>query len=642
MPAGLLLSRDDEVLGEWAKNELGLLGIDGLVSRPSNPPAAPLTARGGLVPRFGQGLRSCAPGRADEVYELKPRPMGWGSSGEVLVARHRRTGVLRAVKKIHKDQDDSTAQTEERRRHNRAHEVEALLRLDHPNVVRLFEVFEDEVQQCLVLELLQGGSLLDQLMPQNRPVSPLQQLSECLQREEQAKARSEPLPGASPPLQQTLQEHEAARLFWQMLSAVLHLHGHQVVHRDLKLEHFVFSEDKAPGKAPVLKLVDFGLAYPLAASEPLLPGGIGTRAYAAPEVVEGGQLSAHLADRTDVWSLGVCLHCMLTGRFLRRSDSWKSSEVCSVAGGDGSALPAEALHSARGTQLSPASTDLLRQMLQLAPERRPSAATLVEHRWLAFVAQEEFGKAAALLEPRLTSGIFSAAAAGPRLRQLLLLAVARQLEDADTTVLQLVFRTMEVLCQGRLCRTTMKAVAQRPLCDRLGSGREDVIAFVRELLRVLDVLDADGSGSLGFTELLAAAMLLETKGYRADGFPGLLAQVDLAQESCAVWRAFDMLSLGGETVTSASLYGCLRGPQKASGPETDPKRLPPKPVELEAMVRELSPKGVLWRQDFLAALKDQGPWQVVSDCDHVPLETEMPSTPQSTFTKTPSRRRDVT
>ncbi|CAJ1448521.1 unnamed protein product [Effrenium voratum] len=426
--------RSREDLADWTKLELGL--ATGRHPRRAKPTCRrPVVSPGCLVTRyFGttEGIGADAsyqePPDPAEVYELKPRPIGFGSSGEVLLARHRSTRALRALKKkskvsrkrliVDEDEGQPTPHEVGRRRRDEVREVEALLRLDHPNVVKLFEVFEDQDSICLVLELLPGSSLLELLMPKSS--SP--------------RAKPDRDVGRT-----CLPEMEAAEFFWQMLSAVLHLHGQRVVHRDIKLEHFIQAE------GGVLKLVDFGHAWPLqpfsspeaaeavievmVVQELTIPGGAGTSRYIAPEIQDESEVAAHLADRADMWALGVCLHAMLTGRLLPNCGTL--TKVASIN---------SAISQVDEGVLSASAHDLLEQLLQLKPENRPTSAAVARHPWLARAAHADLHPVMDLLShSRFITDLGVIADAKP-IRRLFLLVVAHELEDAQTYPYQALFR----------------------------------------------------------------------------------------------------------------------------------------------------------------------------------------------------------
>lgn len=169
------------------------------------------------------------------------RVLGAGMSGQVTTARHLSSGIEYAVKKMPYSSVEDV--------HALRSEISAMRRLDHPNIIRLHEVFEDQdtLQITLVMDLCSGGSLNQWL-----------------------KTRSE-----------KVQEFDAALLVYKMLKALCHCHEHGVVHRDIKLANFCF-ESEAPDAE--LKMIDFGLSRVLQSAGQLMQTCCGTIAYMAPEV----------------------------------------------------------------------------------------------------------------------------------------------------------------------------------------------------------------------------------------------------------------------------------------------------------------------------------------------------------------------
>jgi len=472
-----------------------------------------------------------------------------------------------------------------KRRQHEVREVEVLLRLDHPNVVKLFEVFEDEENICLVMELLKGGSLLERIVPSRSPRGmPWEEKSPRCDKQEQGRAI--PLP-----------EFEAARLFWQMLSAVIHLHGNRVVHRDIKLDHFIFSSGDEKAQ---LKLVDFGHAWPLkrhaAAAEGLIetegvvlmvvqeltiPGGAGTSRYVAPEVQDESDVVAQLADRADTWALGVCLHAMLTGRLLPMDGT-----LTKVASFDAkTSAISEAPMWWGGNKLSSQAVDLLQQLLRLKPEKRPTAAAIARHPWLEIAAHEDLAEAATFMIPRFSDLTVTMEATS--LRRLFLLAVARQLEDADCHPFHCLFRAMEAQCRGPLTEQAMASAIQR-----LGGvqnplpNQKLLMQVLKAVYLVMGAVDSDASGSISWGEFLASILLTQDvlKALRKK-------QLQETAFDRACFRAFDHLSLGDPKISANSLRRGLRS-HKAQKSVIDP----------EAMFRELGSARELSLEDFLLIL----------------------------------------
>eukprot|EP00299_Pterocystis_sp_00344_P006951 c2009_g1_i1.p1 GENE.c2009_g1_i1~~c2009_g1_i1.p1 ORF type:complete len:298 (+),score=55.30 c2009_g1_i1:64-957(+) len=166
-----------------------------------------------------------------------------------------------------------------------------------------------------------------------------------------------------------LDEHLARTYFFQILQAIQHIHACGVAHRDIKPENILvdFTTNS-------VKLIDFGFAT----TETLSRSTHGTLDYTAPEI-----LRRHGFDpkRADIWSCGVVLFVMLTGRLPFSGDS-HSQTARSIAAGY-FLLPAE---------LSPDAKDLISQMLQTDPCRRATIPQLLTHRFFRDLKHTEWAK----------------------------------------------------------------------------------------------------------------------------------------------------------------------------------------------------------------------------------------------------------
>ncbi|MCR9248097.1 MAG: bifunctional serine/threonine-protein kinase/formylglycine-generating enzyme family protein [bacterium] len=201
------------------------------------------------------------------AYRLLRR-LGEGSMGVVYLARHDATNRVVALKTIRQLHAGSTAQERFRR------EALAIARLRHPNVVTVFDAGEYDGVAYLAMELLSGRSL-DEVV-----------------RDAAAKSRLLPV-------------DEVARWGLDLAEALACAHAAEIIHRDVKPSNVRIT---AEGRAVLL---DFGLARDNALAEQLTVTGSfqGSPNFASPEQIEGGQ---SLDARTDVFSLGVTLHCCLT------------------------------------------------------------------------------------------------------------------------------------------------------------------------------------------------------------------------------------------------------------------------------------------------------------------------------------------
>jgi len=210
-----------------------------------------------------QGRFHKLPRKVTEAYDVSNTVLGTGYAGDVLKGKHRRNGTYHAFKTI------KLSKIKIERRQQLEGEIEVFLSMDHPHIVRLFDVYEGHGQITLVMELLSGGELFDRI--------------------EEKK---------------TLHETEASDAMRQMLLAVYYMHSHGIVHRDLKLENFLFD---APG-SNYLKLIDFGFSKTVGSMDTRMKFSCGTLSYLAPEVMQKNYTS-----QCDLWSLGVILFILLSG-----------------------------------------------------------------------------------------------------------------------------------------------------------------------------------------------------------------------------------------------------------------------------------------------------------------------------------------
>ena len=204
----------------------------------------------------------------EEVYDgVHNGPiLGSGVSGIVRKISHKKTGVEYAVKSL----DLGLVETKEALEQLRE-EIFIMCQLDHPNIVRLEEVYESHSEIYLVQELCLGGELFDRLDEQ-------------------------------PDYHYT--ETECARLIKQMLCAVRYLHSKGIIHRDLKLENFLFSSTSPDSE---LKMIDFGLSKHFRYGE-VQHEAVGTPYTVAPEVIRG-----QYDERCDIWAIGVIAFLLFSG-----------------------------------------------------------------------------------------------------------------------------------------------------------------------------------------------------------------------------------------------------------------------------------------------------------------------------------------
>ena len=279
----------------------------------------------GASPHLPQRYNAAAPVVDSSETRIGPyrvvRRLGAGGMGEVFLAYDDRLDRLVAIKRMRPDALRDPSRRERLRR-----EARAAARLSHPNVVQVYDLEEDEERgDAIVLEYVQGQTIAELLHAGPLPVE------------------------------------QAVELAGQVAEGLAAAHAAGLVHRDLKAENVVVT---AEGRA---KILDFGLVKPLdpGADSTMTEQGavLGTYRAMAPEQAEGAEVDA----RADLFSLGVLLYEMLTGR----SPFQGATPVATLRNLTGAAP--RPLDEAR-PDLPGELTDLVHSLLEKDPERRPAGA----------------------------------------------------------------------------------------------------------------------------------------------------------------------------------------------------------------------------------------------------------------------------
>lgn len=258
------------------------------------------------------------------VYALDHSQHQEGAFGKVVKARLREEFTqMYAVKVIRKKDEfkDSLAMRE----------IELLRKMDHPNIVKFKEVYEDYAYFYIVLEYLNGGDLHQNL------------------------EKSE-----------TFSESLTKEYIWQILLATNYLHNLQIVHGDLKPENFVLEKEGLE----LIKMIDFGLSDILK-KKTFLSQLSGSRFYIAPEVLRG-----NYTEKRDLWSIGVMLYLFITGELPFKGES-EDELFDIIRRGHFDVVKLE------DAKCSSELIDLCKGLLEMDPKRRLSAKDAIFHPWFA-------------------------------------------------------------------------------------------------------------------------------------------------------------------------------------------------------------------------------------------------------------------
>ena len=212
-------------------------------------------------------------GDITQYYEIIKK-IGDGGYGKIYKVKNKESGDIRAMKQILKSKIPDIEKFQ--------NEIKILSMVDHPNIVRLFEVIEDDKYFNLFQELCTGGELLSKV-------------------------------------KKPLKEKEIAKIFKQIMSAIAYCHEKGIVHRDMKLENILFSTESEDSP---IKIIDFGLSVLLGKKDvkenevtelkkygfKRMTTKVGTIYYMSPEVIKG-----NYDEKCDIWACGVILYTLLAG-----------------------------------------------------------------------------------------------------------------------------------------------------------------------------------------------------------------------------------------------------------------------------------------------------------------------------------------
>lgn len=233
---------------------------------------------------------------------------------------------------------------------NLRQEIQIMKHINHPNVVKLYEVLSSHSKIYLVLELVTGGELLNKVKEKGN-----------------------------------LSEEETRFYFQQIIAAVSFCEKQHIAHRDLKLENVLLDQD---GR---VKISDFGLSGLFkfdSTSISLMHTTCGTVNYLAPEVFGNQGYDGHVAD---IWSCGVILYALFTGRLPFEDDSI-SKLIEKIVSGKYDPIT---------NNLSASALDLLEKILVTDPRMRISIANIKKHPWFATNYVEPIGEFSDIKSPIL-------------------------------------------------------------------------------------------------------------------------------------------------------------------------------------------------------------------------------------------------
>lgn len=248
--------------------------------------------------------------------------LGKGGFGTVTLVEDKRTGAKRAMKELLK------SGLTEADRATMLREVTTLSTIDHPNIMKVYELIESNTAYNIVTELIEGGELLDMISREKK-----------------------------------LTESTAVKFLYETMSAIFYCHSIGIVHRDLKPQNLMLTS-REPSAS--IKVIDFGIADKLNPKRKITEV-IGTPLFMSPEMFAGSY-----DEKCDIWSSGVILYMMITGTVPFTGNGVAAIKAAATAGKIDFSRPV-------WTGISDELKDLLRNMLEPNSKKRFSAKQVLDH-----------------------------------------------------------------------------------------------------------------------------------------------------------------------------------------------------------------------------------------------------------------------
>jgi len=271
------------------------------------------------------------------------RLIGQGAFGKVNIGLNVLSGRIVAVKSFIKDELKNSQNMEKI-----LYETNLMRKLNHPNITKILETFEDDKYILIIMEYINGGNLFSFVKKRRK-----------------------------------LSEKISKFLFRQIILGIQHIHSKKIVHRDIKLENILIDLNNR------IKICDFGIGIMLDSEEELIHEQCGTPMYMAPEIILNSKKEGYKGYPVDIWSAGIALYIMLSGTlpFLYKNNKSEKNEIdnsVSLSNNNNYQLQYSIINKSpkKIKKISPEARDLLKGLLNKDPSKRLTIDEILNHPWL--------------------------------------------------------------------------------------------------------------------------------------------------------------------------------------------------------------------------------------------------------------------
>ena len=364
------------------------------------------------------------------------RQLGKGGYAKVYEVQNKKTKEIRACKHLSKLSIKNIEKFER--------EIDILRKADHPNIIKLYEIFESRHSFYLIMEECRGGEVFDRII-------------EHIQSKEM------------------YSEKDAANILRQVLSAVEYCHNNGIAHRDLKPENLLYLNQGPEEKNPI-KVIDFGLSQVISPDKKLKTK-VGTAYYVSPEILRGSY-----SEKCDIWSAGVILYILLSGDppFNGPSDISIYKKIMEMTFD----FPEK-----KWANISNEAKDLIKHMISPENERF-SARQVMEHPWMQTCNDN-------LINLDFDPTFLVNYARSNPFKKMTLLFIASRLDENEINHLKQIFEAFNIQKDGQISYEELKRGLRELKCERIND---------EELCELFKLIDVDQNGKIDYTEFIAATL----------------------------------------------------------------------------------------------------------------------------------------
>ena len=272
-------------------------------------------------------------------FYLYGRLIGQGAFGKVNIGLNILTGRVVAIKSFNKKSLSTNGENMKKI----LSETDLMKKLNHPNVTKILEMFEDEEYILIAMEYINGGNLFSFVKKRRK-----------------------------------LSEKTAKFLFRQIILGIKHIHSKKIVHRDIKLENILIDLNNN------IKICDFGIGRILKNEKQLLYDKCGTPMYMAPEILLSSKTKGYEGFPVDIWSSGISLYIMLSGTLPFNLKNNESSDMSDESNHNNIELQYSIINKEpkKIEKISDEARDLLKGLLNKNPRKRLNIEQILNHPWL--------------------------------------------------------------------------------------------------------------------------------------------------------------------------------------------------------------------------------------------------------------------